>query len=142
MASPLGRGFCFPTMRILKAGFLYVALVFSAGFALGTIRTLWVVPRLGTRLAELIEAPLMIGISTIAARFVALRLSMPRRVRERLAFGIVSLALMLAVEFAFVLRLRGLSLHDYVTNFDPVAGTAYYLALLLFAVMPVFVARA
>jgi hypothetical protein len=128
-------------MRILKAGFLFFALVFSAGFALGTIRTLWVAPRLGARLAELIETPLMLGISAIAARFIALRLSMPRRVHERLAFGILALALMLAVEFSFVLRLRGLSFQDYVRNLDPVAGTAYYISLLFLAVMPILIAR-
>ncbi len=37
-------------MQILKAGVLYFALVFDAGFALGTICVLWIVPELGTRL--------------------------------------------------------------------------------------------
>jgi hypothetical protein len=36
-------------MQILRAGVFYFALVFGAGFVLGTIRTLWVVPRVGTR---------------------------------------------------------------------------------------------
>jgi hypothetical protein len=35
-------------MQILKAGVLYFALVFGAGFVLGPIRILWAVPRLGT----------------------------------------------------------------------------------------------
>jgi len=39
-------------MQILKAGVLYFALVFGAGFVLGTIRTLWVAPRVGTRLSR------------------------------------------------------------------------------------------
>ena len=40
-------------MRIVKAGVLYFAIVFGAGFALGPIRILWAVPRYGTRVAEL-----------------------------------------------------------------------------------------
>ena len=46
---------------------LYFALVFAAGFVLGTIRTLWAVPWLGVRTAELVELPIMLGVSIIAA---------------------------------------------------------------------------
>ena len=44
-------------MQIVKAAVLYFALVFGAGFVLGPIRILWVAPRLGARVAELLEAP-------------------------------------------------------------------------------------
>jgi hypothetical protein len=47
--------------RVLKAGGLYFALVFAAGFALGPIRLLWLVPRFGARSAELMEAPVMLA---------------------------------------------------------------------------------
>ena len=128
-------------MRALKAAVLYFALVFSAGVVLGAIRTLWVVPRLSARTAGLMEMPLMTGVSAIAARFVVRRISISPRVRERLVFGFLALALMLSAEFTLVLRLRGLSFRDYVTHLDPVSGTAYYAALLLFAFMPAMVAR-
>jgi hypothetical protein len=39
--------------KVLKAGALYFALVFGAGFVLGSIRVLWLVPRIGERTAEL-----------------------------------------------------------------------------------------
>ena len=61
-------------MRILKAGVLYFAIVFGAGFVLGPIRILWVVPRFGTRMAELIETPIMLVVTIIAARWVVRRL--------------------------------------------------------------------
>ena len=128
-------------MRIVKAGLLYFALVFAAGFVLGTIRTLWVVPVIGARVAELIEVPIMTAIAAMAAAFVVRRLSVPWKLRERLGLGVLALALMLAAELTFVIRLRGLSFRDYVTNLDPVAGSAYYIALALFAGMPMFVAR-
>ena len=62
-------------MRILKAGGLYFALVFAAGFALGTIRVLWVVPALGARTAELMEMPFMLVVTVVVARWVVGRRS-------------------------------------------------------------------
>jgi len=47
-------------MQALKAGVLYFALAFAAGFMLGIVRTLWAVPRVGVRVAELMEAPIML----------------------------------------------------------------------------------
>jgi hypothetical protein len=40
--------------QILKAGVLYFGTVFAAGFALGMVRVLWMVPQFGVRAAELI----------------------------------------------------------------------------------------
>jgi type IV secretory pathway TrbD component len=128
-------------MRTLKAGVLYFALVFGAGFVLGTIRTLWVVPSLGARAAELAEAPIMVGIAALAARCVVRRMSVPAQLSIRLALGTVALALMLVAEFTLVLWVRGLSIRDYLASRDPVAETAYYAALLLYAAMPSMVAR-
>lgn len=54
----------------LKARVLYFSLVFAAGFVLGIIRTLWVISRLGVRTAEMMEAPIMFGVSIFAARWV------------------------------------------------------------------------
>jgi hypothetical protein len=52
--------------------------------------------------------------------------------------GGVALAMVLALDFTVVLWLRGLSFRQYVEAFDPVAGTAYFVMLGLFALMPWF----
>ena len=127
--------------QIAKAGSLYFLLVFAAGFVLGTIRTLWVVPKLGVRTAELIEAPLMFGLSILAARWVVRRLRFPPDCLPRLAFGCVALGLMLLVEFTFVLWIRGITIREYFATRDPISGGVYFLTLAAFAVMPVFVGR-
>ena len=127
-------------MHMLKAGALYFAVVFGAGIVLGTIRVLWVIPRLGTRTAELLEAPLMVGVTILAARWVARRLRLPTSPGVRLGAGFTALALLLAAEFGIALRLRGLTIGQYLSSWDPVAGTAYLVSLLLFAFMPLVVA--
>ena len=127
--------------QIAKEGALYFTLVFAAGFVLGTIRTLWVVPMLGARTAELIEEPIMFGVSILAARWVVRRLRFPSDCARRLALGCVALGLMLLVEFTFVLWIRGLTLRDYLAARDPISAAVYFLTLAAFAVMPVFVGR-
>ena len=128
-------------MRILKAGMLYFVFVFGAGFLLGPIRVLWVSPRLGTRVAELLEAPIMFVITIVAARWIVRRLAVPSTASSRLSMGGIALGLMLIAEFAFVLWLRGLSIREYLAGRDPVAATVYYVTLGVFGVMPLLVAR-
>jgi hypothetical protein len=99
-------------MPILKAGVLYFGLVFGAGFVLGTIRTLWVVPRLGTRNAELMETPIMLVVTIVAARCSILRLGVPFTLSARLGMGFIALLLLLVAEFGFVLWLRGLTIRE------------------------------
>ena len=129
------------TARIAAAGAAYFALAFAAGFALGTIRVLAVVPRIGERAAELVEAPLMLAVVVAAARFVVRRFVPGAPAAARLAVGLLGVALLLAVEFTVVLALRGLSPVEYFAGRDPVAGAVYVVLFVLFAVMSAFVER-
>lgn len=124
-----------PIQKILRAGVLYFALVFAAGLVLGTIRTLWIVPRFGTRGAELMEAPIMFAITVCASRWVVRRLAVRPSFPGRLAVGLVALVLLLLAEFT-VLRMRGLAIAEDIAGRDTVAGTVYVVLLAAFALMP------
>ena len=128
-------------METLKAGVLYFVLVFAAGFVLGTIRTLWVVPRLGVRAAELAEAPIMFGVSILAARWVVRHVQVSPLRSRRLAMGCIALGLMLLVELTVVLWIRGMTISGYFAARDPVSGTVYFMTLGAFAVIPMFAGR-
>jgi type IV secretory pathway TrbD component len=125
----------------VAAGVVYYALAFGAGFALGTLRVLLVVPRTGERLAELGEAPLMLVVTIAAARWVTRQFSVPEGTPARLAVGLIGLALLLATEFSVVLWLRGITLSDYFASRDPVSAAVYCALLAAFAFMPVLVRR-
>jgi len=127
-------------MQFLKAGVAYFAIVFGAGFVLGPIRILWLAPRFGTRLAELMETPIMFVVILVAARWIVRRLALPSRASSRLGMGFIALGLMLIAEFTLVLWLRGLSIREYLASRDPVSGTVYYAMLGVFAIMPLLVA--
>jgi hypothetical protein len=128
-------------MQILKAGVLYFVLVFGAGFVLGPIRILWVVPRFGVRMAELMETPIMFVVIIFAARWIVRRLAVPSTPSRRLILGCVGLGLMMVGEFTLVLWLQGLSMREYLASRDPVSGTVYYVMLGVFGIMPLLVAR-
>lgn len=128
--------------EILKAAATYFALVFGAGFVLGTIRVLWLVPIVGTRTAELLEMPLMLAVVIIAARWIVRHFGKERgSLTSWLGVGGMALVLALLFDFTVILRIRGLSFAQYVEAFDPVAGTAYFVMLGVFAVMPLLVVR-
>jgi len=127
--------------RSVSAGLVYFALVFAAGFVLGALRVIWVVPRLGERTAELLETPIMLVVVVTAARWLVRRFAVPPFPVPRLAMGGIALALMLTAEFGLVLRLRGLSIADYLAGRDPISGTVYYAMLVVFAAMPLLLAR-
>ena len=126
---------------MVRAGVFYFACVFGTGVFLGAIRTTWMVPRVGTRTAELMETPLMIVAMLLSARWIVRRLALPFLPSVRLGMGGAALVLMLLAEFSLVLWLRGLTLRQYLADRDPVAGSVYYAALVLFAVMPLLVER-
>ena len=128
-------------MQMLEAGAFYFALVFAVGFVLGTIRTLWVVPSVGTRKAELTEMPVMLVVTILAAHWTVLRLAVQPMLSARIGMGCIALVLMLVAEFGFVLWIRGLSIKEYFSTRDPVSGTAYYAMLVVFAAMPMLVSK-
>jgi hypothetical protein len=121
-------------------GTVYFSIVFGVGFILGVIRVLLLEPSLGERLAELVEAPVMLIAIVVAARFVTRRYPARRKV-DFLASGGLALLLLLSAEFSVALGLRGVSIGEYFAERDPIAGSVYALMLLVFAAMPALIGR-
>ncbi len=118
----------------------YFACVFGAGFVLGVVRVPLLVPRQGERWAELLEMPLMAAVIVVAARWVVRRHVLPPRAAVRLGVGSGALALLLAAEAGLAILLQGGTLAGYIASRDPVSGTVYALMLVVFGLMPLFVA--
>jgi hypothetical protein len=128
-------------MRPLKLAVLSFLLVFGAGFVLGTIRVLVVVPQLGERTAELLEMPLMLIVIVAAARWINRRCPSVHERSAQIQIGLMALGLVLAVDLVVGVALRRMSPVEALLPRDPVSRTAYYLSLLLFAAMPWLLAR-
>lgn len=128
-------------MRIAKAGTTYFALVFGAGFLMGMIRVPLLVPRLGARVAELLEMPIMFVVIVLSARFVVSRFALPPNIAARLSTGVIALALLAAAELSLAVALQDQSLGQYIANRDPVSGVVYLAMLGVFALMPLIFVR-
>lgn len=129
------------TLRMIKAGLAYFALVFGTGFVLGVLRVSSLVPRLGERLAELAEMPFMLAVILIAAPYVMRRFAIPLSVSVRLGMGLLALGLLLVAELSLAVAFQNRSLADYIASRDPVSGSVYLAMLVLFAAMPILVGR-
>jgi hypothetical protein len=123
-------------MRIPRAGLVYFALVFGAGFALGAIRVPFVVPHIGVRYAELLEMPFMFLAVLFSARYVIGRYCLPFIASVRLSVGFLALALLITAELLFNVVILRQSLTEYVFSRDPVSGAAFVAMLGIFALMP------
>jgi hypothetical protein len=123
-------------LHAVTAGAAYFALVFGVGFALGTIRTLWMVPLLGIRTAEILEAPFMLVAIWLAGGLIGRRFLIAESSAARVAVGAFALALLLAAEILMGVAFQGLSLVEVFTKHDPVSGSIYYALLGVFTAMP------
>ena len=83
--------------------------------------------------------PFMLVASLFSARFINRRL--PLEAAKKLAVGFGALAITLAAEASLAVSLRGMSIKQAFFDRDPVSGSAYYLTLLLFALMPWFLTK-
>ena len=90
-------------------------------------------------MAELLEAPLMLAVIILGAKWIVRRFQLPFDVICRLGVGLIAFVLGILFEFTLVLKLRGLTLTEYFQTRDPISGTVYYLILVVFALMPLLI---
>jgi hypothetical protein len=132
-----------PTMdsfsRVATAATAYFAWVFAAGFVLGTARTLWIEPALGTLTAVLLELPLMIGVSWWACRWMLRRWQPPPG--PAAAIGAMAFVLLMAAEAALSLTLAGRTLAEHVARYAELPHQLGLAAQLVFAALPGWLGR-
>jgi len=123
----------------LKAGALAFAIVFAAGFVLGTARVLWVVPRVGPLGAVLLELPVMLALSWWAVRLAVRRLAVPGDVAARLAMGGFAFALLIGAETLLGVLAFGRSPAGQWQALLAPEGLAGLAAQVLFGLFPLWV---
>jgi hypothetical protein len=106
--------------RIAAAAASYAGLIFAAGFVLGTLRVLVLVPRIGAVWAEAIEVPIMLALSFLVARWQVARHGVPARLPPRLAMGGLAFILLMSAEIVLGVIGFGQPLAEVLTGYgDP-----------------------
>ncbi|HSF62739.1 MAG TPA: hypothetical protein VLA78_00005 [Paracoccaceae bacterium] len=122
-------------MPLLTAALAYFALVFAAGFALGTARVLLLAPRLGETGAVALELPVMIALSWLSASWVLRRRPLPPGA-PRLAMGAVAFALLMGAEAALAVLAFGQTPAAWAAALATPPGALGLAGQILFALIP------
>lgn len=123
------------------AGLAYFAIVFAAGFALGVLRVLVLVPHLGETLAVIIEGPVILAVSWLVCRSLITRLLVPRRATARLVMGATAFGLLMVAEAGLSMIGFGRSVTEHLGHYQTTPGLLGLLGQIAFALFPVIQLR-
>ena len=120
----------------LKAGVTYFAIVYLAGFVLGTLRVVLIAPRFGETAAVLLETPIILAVSWFAARWCTATFSVPNDVARRLLMGGVAFCLLILGELGISLFVFARSWEHTLATFLSRTGLIGLGAQVVFALLP------
>jgi hypothetical protein len=118
-----------------EAGLAYFATVFAVGFALGTLRVLVVVPRVGEMAGLLIELPIMLLVSWVVCGWLLKRFSVQNKPSRGLLMGAVAFALLMVAELWVSVFAFGRSLAEHFESYrslNAILGLAAQVAFAAF----------
>lgn len=125
---------------VMAAGLAYFALTFAAGFALGVVRVLVVLPRLSPTLGEttavLLELPVILTIAWWVCRWLVSRFEVPPSAPARLLMGALAFSLLLGAEMVLGALGFGRTASDQLQSFLHLPGFLGLLGQLAFAAFP------
>ena len=77
----------------------------------------------------------------LSARFIIRKFDLPARTPVRLGTGLLALGLSVAAELLLAAVMQDRSVAAYIASRDPVSGGVYLAMLVVFALMPLILAR-
>jgi hypothetical protein len=125
-----------PFVRAALAGLSYFALVFAAGFVLGVVRVLVLLPRSNETVAVLIELPIILAISWAVCRWLVARFRVRGAIPVRLAMGGLAFGLLMLAETGLSVLGFGRSLAEHLAHYRSLPALLGLLGQLAFAAFP------
>lgn len=113
-------------------------IVFAAGFLLGTLRVLLLIPSMGETAAVLLEMPIILGIAWFACRRMVRAFGVPAELAPRLVMGGTAFLILMGAEFGLSALLFGRTAAEHLDQYretHALLGLAGQIAFGLFPVM-------
>jgi hypothetical protein len=126
-------------MRTIFAGTAYVAAVFAAGFVLGVLRTLVLVPLLGELAAVLLELPMILIIAWGVCTRILRR--WPLSSTAAVGMGAIAFLLLMVAEAGLSTLLAGRSLAEHLALYAELPHQVGLAGQVAFALFPWVQAR-
>ena len=120
----------------VKAGVVYASSMFAIGFALGTVRTLFLAPRVGATYAVLFEAPVILCASWMVSRRCVSHLHVTAEPAVRIWMGVTAFGVLTACELVLSSLLLGGNAAAIFADYASAAGVIGLAAQVLFAMFP------
>lgn len=127
--------------RALLAASAYFLALFSLGFALGTIRVVFIAPRFGPLAATIAEVPIMLLAAFWACRWLLRRWRIPNAITTRLAMSVWFLMLLFVFETVLGAALFGRNITEQSAALATSAGLLGLAAQIVAALLPTIVGR-
>jgi hypothetical protein len=127
--------------RAMVAATAYFLAVFALGFALGTIRVIFVAPLFGELIATLAELPVMLIASYFICRWALNHWGVSSRRSIRWTMVPMFLLLLFAFETLLGMALFGRTLSEQLAALATLAGALGLSAQVIAALLPVFVGK-
>lgn len=120
-----------------RGGVVYFAVVFAAGFVLGTVRVVVFAPAIGEPTATVVELPIMLGISWVASHRVVNRCRVGASSRDRLRMGVSAFVFLMIAEAVLSLVLFARSPVEHLRHYAEPMAALGLAGQTLFALFPV-----
>ncbi|HLP49634.1 MAG TPA: hypothetical protein VK154_02060 [Chitinophagales bacterium] len=120
----------------LRFAVRYAIVLFALGFALGTIRTLYLAPRIGALAAVAIELPLMLLASWFYSRYLRHKLLPAHQWPSLLLAGMAAFTLLMAFEFTLAVLLFKQTPAAFAASLQTTPGMLGLLGQTAFGLIP------
>ena len=121
--------------RALLAGVIYFAIVFTAAFALGGVRVVFVVPAVGALWATWLELPFTLAAAWIVCGWLVGNFGVGS-LRQAIAMGACAFALLMGADAVGSMLLFGRSLAAHIASYATAAGGSGLAGQIAFGLFP------